>query len=102
MRKSLEIKEQGGAISGIDRVEILEGSISDETIPGTTVATPGFAYQCVWELEGTVEHWGHIHRRTNKYVALFNVENVDGLWKFTEFQTINEEQGPIVRSIREF
>lgn len=102
MRKSLEVKEQGGAVSNIERIEIMEGEITDATVDDAALDAPDFAYRCIWELEGTVEHWGHIHRRTNRYEALFNVRNIDGLWKFTDFQAINEEQGKVIRSLRKF
>ena len=102
MRKSLEVQEQGGAVSNIDRIEIMGGEISKTPVADADVESPDFSYLCTWELEGTVEHWGHIHRRTNRYEALFNVRNIDGLWKFTDFQAINEEQGQVVRSLRKF
>ena len=102
MRKSLEIKEQGGAVSNIDRIEIMEGEISDASADDEHVDAPDFSYRCIWELEGNVEHWGHIHRRTNRYEALFNVRNIGGLWKITELQAIDQEQGRIIRSVRKF
>ncbi len=102
MRRSLEVEEQGGAVANIDRIEIMEGEPVAGMETATRILPPDFAYRCIWELEGTVEHWGHIHRRTNRYEALFHVRRVDGLWKFTEFQTLNEEQGQIVRSLRKF
>jgi hypothetical protein len=102
MRRSLEVQEQGGAVSNIDRIEIVDGRVAERPVGEEPLVPPDFAFHCTWELEGTVEHWGHIHRRTNRYEALFNVANIDGLWKFTEFQAINEEQGQIVRSLRKF
>ena len=102
MRKSLEVQEQGGAVSSIDRIEILEGDLVPVVDGDSDLQAPDFAYRSVWELEGTVEHWGHIHQRTNRYEALFNVRNIDGLWKFTDFQSINQDQGQVVRSLRKF
>lgn len=102
MRKSLEVQEQGGAVSNIDRIEILEGNLVESPAAESGLEAPDFAYRCIWELEGTVEHWGHIHQRTNRYEALFDVQNVDGIWKFTDFQSINQDQGQVVRSLRKF
>ena len=99
MRKSLEIKEQGGAIATIDNIEIVSGEMSDRAASSTDGAAPllppGFAWRCKWNLTGTVEHWGHIHKRTNTYDAIFNVQNVDGQWKFTDYETLDEKQGPV-------
>ncbi len=108
MRKSLEIQEQGGSVATIDKVEILDGRLADELVVVTAenesepLESPDFAWRSRWNLSGTVEHWGHIHRRTNQYEAVFNVRNVDGQWKFTGYRTIDEKQGPVVRSIRKF
>ncbi len=102
MRRSLEMKEQGGAVTNLDRIEIISGHVLDESIVGTILQAPDFTYQCTWELEGTVEHWGHIHRRTNRYVGKFNVQNIDGYWKLTDFLAIDAQQGPVVRSLRKF
>ena len=98
----MEVQEQGGAVSSIDRIEILEGDLVPVVDGDSDLQAPDFAYRSVWELEGTVEHWGHIHQRTNRYEALFNVRNIDGLWKFTDFQSINQDQGQVVRSLRKF
>ncbi|MGI9516053.1 MAG: hypothetical protein ACR2NP_03315 [Pirellulaceae bacterium] len=102
MRKSLEIKEQGGAISKIEGIEILDGVISAQPVAGSDIESPDFSYRCKWTLAGSVEHWGHIHRRTNQYEALFNVRNVDGYWKFTEYQPLDEQQGQVIRDVRKF
>lgn len=99
LRRSLEVKEQGGAIARIQRVEFLSGN------PAALAAeakTPAFGYRCQWNLVGTVEHWGHIHQRTNQYDGAFQVELVDGSWKITKMQTLDEEQGPVVTSLRQF
>lgn len=106
MRKSLEIQEQGGAVSSIDKLEIVDGKMASRPAQGTPGAPPleppGFAWHCDWNLTGTVEHWGHIHQRTNRYEAIFNVQNVDGQWKFVDFQALDEQQGPVIRSLRKF
>jgi hypothetical protein len=99
MRKSLEIREQGGAIATIDGIEIVDGRLSDRPASGISATgplpPPGFAWHCQWNLTGTVEHWGHVHQRTNRYDAIFNVQNVNGQWKFTDYETIDEKQGPV-------
>jgi hypothetical protein len=105
MRKSLEIQEQGGAVAVIDKVEILNGEPSPEPAQNTgdgKLNPPSFAWRAEWSLSGTVEHWGHIHRRTNRYEAIFNVQVVDGTWKFSDYQTLDEHQGPVIRSLRKF
>ena len=103
---SLKIKEQGGAVSRIDEVKILENKIrpydsDNNTIPGAaqvyTVDSPGFPLRCRWQLVGSVEHWGHIHERTNEYDAVFEVTLVDDNWKITSMNMVGEPKQGIVR-----
>ena len=63
---------------------------------------PKFGFRSQWDLVGTVEHWGHIHERTNKYDARFQIELVDGQWKITRMQVLDESQGPVKTSLRKF
>ena len=98
IRKSLEMQEQGGAVSRIDEVQVVEG----EKIAAPNLKGPDFGYRCRWNLIGTVEHWGHIHQRTNRYDAVFDVELVDDSWKITDMQITNEEPGQVKTSLRTF
>lgn len=99
IHQSLKVKEQGGAVARIQEVQLLEG----EPIPGPEDAPPiSFAYRCKWNLSGTIEHWGHIHQRENRYQADFGVSLEDGAWKITEMEVTDEEQGVVKTSLRQF
>jgi hypothetical protein len=39
-----------------------------------------------------VGHWGHIHQRVNQYVADLQIEPVDGVWKITGMELIEEQR----------
>ena len=99
---SLKIKEQGGAVSHIQEVRIVEGQPESPPDAFPIADRPGFAYRARWELIGTVEHWGHIHQRTNQYDATFVVQLIDDQWKITGMQILDEEQGPVVTTQRRF
>jgi hypothetical protein len=100
INRSLKIKEQGGAVARINEVNLLEGQPQpNEDLP-TNV--PAFGYRCEWNLIGTIEHWGHIHQRTNQYDAMFRVELKDDAWKITQMQTLDEQQGQVQTSLRTF
>lgn len=99
IRKSLEVQQQGGAVSSVDEVNLIEGSVV-EPLPENPVTSLGFAYRCKWNLVGTIEHWGHIHQRTNEYDAIFTVEDRDGEWKITSMEVQNQVQGPVKSSLR--
>ncbi len=100
INKSLKVKEQGGAIARIDEVNLLEGK--PEPAFDLPLPEPGFGYRCKWNLVGTVEHWGHIHQRTNQYDAEFLVQLKDDAWKITSMQVLDEEQGQVETSLRKF
>jgi len=53
---------------------------------------PGFRSRCTWNVAGSVGHWGHIHRRRNRYEAELLVEPVDGAWKITGLELLAEER----------
>jgi hypothetical protein len=55
-------------------------------------AAAGFVATCTWTVRGSVGHWGHIHQRTNKYKARITVKPIDGDWKITELQVLQEER----------
>lgn len=99
LRKSLEVQQQGGAVSRIDAVTVESGQTSG---PAPTSDRPGFQYRCKWNLVGSVEHWGHLHQRTNIYDAEFTVSLVDGAWKITGMRSHDEQQGPVKTSLRKF
>ncbi|MFN9247492.1 MAG: hypothetical protein ACK6DS_10535 [Planctomycetota bacterium] len=99
LRKSLEVQQQGGAVSRIDAVNVENGQ------PSAAISTgdrPGFQYRCKWNLVGSVEHWGHLHQRTNIYDADFTVSLVNGAWKITAMRSLDEQQGPVKTSLRKF
>jgi hypothetical protein len=52
----------------------------------------GFVATCTWTVSGSVGHWGHIHTRRNQYDALLTVKSVDGVWKITEMELLEEQR----------
>jgi hypothetical protein len=86
-RQSLELENQGGARAKVKEVEVLEAS--HDPIRGR-----GFRSRATWNVAGSVGHWGHVHQRINQYVAEFTVEEVDGVWKVTSLEILQEERLP--------
>lgn len=52
----------------------------------------GFVADCQWTARGTVGHWGHLHQRLNRYTAKIDVEPVDGAWKMTGLEVLEERR----------
>jgi hypothetical protein len=86
-RKSFAVQKAGGAQARVKDVQILNASA--ERVDGD-----GLTYQIKgnWTATGTVGHWGHIHTRQNLYDAVLKVEAVDGKWKITALELLEEKR----------
>lgn len=72
LRQSLEMREQGGAIARVRSVEhhdFQQLARTNENPPW-----PGFRVRSSWTVSGTVEHWGHVHERQNRFAAVFTIQ----------------------------
>jgi hypothetical protein len=83
-RRGLELASQGGARAKVQEIEMLE--------VGSEREGAGFRATCTWNVAASVGHWGHIHQRRNQYVAEITVEPVDGVWKITSLELIEEQR----------
>jgi len=99
IRKGLEMQEQGGSISHIEEVRIINGKM--KSFKDGFKNESGFNYESLWTVKGTVEHWGHIHSRINRYQALFTIKAVNHAWKITDMQVLDQEIGKIESVLRQ-
>ena len=86
-RKSLVVTQAGGAQARVKEVEILDVDVSnldDHPL--------GLVFHAKWTAMGSVGHWGHIHFRKNQYEANINVEPVEGAWKITGLELLEEKR----------
>jgi len=86
IRQSLLVQEQGGAVAHVQEVRILK------TEPAPAPGKAGFAARVTWQVEGTVEHWGHIHTRLNEYSAELTIQPADVSWKITGLNVNRQSQ----------
>jgi hypothetical protein len=84
-RKGLELENQGGARAKVKRIELIEIS----TRSGDNGA---FVAEATWNVYGSVGHWGHIHQRSNRYVAELNITPIDDIWKLTDLEIVDEQR----------
>ncbi len=75
--QSLIVQEEGGALSRVRGVEILESDVEF----ATDTEQPEFDIDCRWRVLGTVSHWGHSHWRTNEYQARYRVRGDATQWR---------------------
>ena len=80
--ESMILRDEGGAVSSIEEIEVLERAVTLE--PRRTEAGPSFEVDWTWRVHGAVAHWGHIHRRTNHYRALYTVRHDGRAWRIAD------------------
>ena len=85
-RRGLELASQGGARAKVQDIELLEVE------PRPLRGEQGFVAKTLWNVAGSVGHWGHIHTRTNQYEAEITVQPVEGEWKVTDLEILQEER----------
>jgi hypothetical protein len=84
-RKGLELANQGGAKVKVKTIEMLDTKLTGTNANVMTI-------EARWNVAGSVGHWGHIHQRTNAYHANIDIEVVDGAWKLSGLEILQEER----------
>lgn len=83
------MKNQGVARAKVQEVTMVDSEY--EPLGGEI----GFVSTCTWNVSGSVGHWwGYVHTRENQHEARFVVKSVDGLWKITDLELLQEERLP--------
>ena len=86
-RRSFAVPEAGGSQARIREIEVTAASAL--RVEGQR---PAYEILGQWSALGTVEHWGNVHMRQNVYDARMTVEAVNGSWKITGLQLLQEKQ----------
>ncbi len=86
-RKSFAVKKAGGAQARVKEVEVLE--VRSDPVNGESNT---FQLNSNWTALGTVGHWGHVHTRKNDYDAKVTIKIIDGSWKMTGLELIEERR----------
>jgi hypothetical protein len=86
-RKSMVVTQAGGARARVKEIEILDVNVNNlDNNPLRRL------FHTKWTAMGSVGHWGHIHIRKNQYEAKITVEPVDGAWKITNLELLEEKR----------
>jgi len=86
-RRSFAVQQAGGAQARIQSVEIQDAVA--ERLDDRPLA---YAIRGNWTAQGTVGHWGHVHTRRNRYDAIVTIAAVDGAWKITDLEILEEQR----------
>ena len=85
-RRALELENRGGARARVEEVEVLEVSSVRRDGEG------GFRVEATWNVSGSVNHFGHLHYRQNRYDAAIHLLAVDGAWKIRKIELLDERR----------
>jgi hypothetical protein len=86
-RKSFEVKKAGGAQARVKEVKVQQVMVEENKENNNALDI-----RSKWTAMGTVGHWGHIHTRQNEYEAFVTVQPVDGAWKITGLELLDEKR----------
>ena len=100
--ESLRVREQSGAVARIKSISYTEDKPQPRTQSAATPAWSAFAVHAVWQVAGTVEHWGHVHERENQFDAVFTIQPIDGFWKITRMDILGQQQKSARTTLRRF
>ncbi len=84
-QKGLELANQGGARVKVKTTEVNNAELVERDGNRLTIASD-------WNVSGSVGHWGHIHQRTNGYRANLEISEIDGVWKLTGLEILEEQR----------
>lgn len=84
-QRGLELTNQGGA-----RVKVKSTTVNSAEL----IERHGnrLVLESDWNVSGSIGHWGHIHQRTNGYRAELEINEVDGAWKLTGLEILEEKR----------
>lgn len=85
--ESLILAEDGGARTRITAVEVESAEVQPEIPEGG-----GFEIKARWKVVGEVAHWGHGHRRTNQYTALYTVAPRPAGWRIVGTRLLDQSR----------
>ena len=86
-RKSMVVAQAGGAQAKVKEIEIVKVEV--KRLDNRPLS---LLFHATWTAAGTVGHWGHLHVRKNQYKANITAEPVDGAWKITELELLEEKR----------
>jgi hypothetical protein len=86
-RKSFAVQQAGGAQAKVEKIDVREVTVSE-----SNKRDNGLDFKARWTALGTVGHWGHIHTRQNQYEAVLTMKPIEGAWKITGMELLEEKR----------
>lgn len=92
--QSLILREEGGAVCKIERVDLASARVLDpDNRADEAIDEPGaYRVRASWTVDGLVQHFGHTHRRTNAFEAIYTVAPRAGSWRIVDAQILDQRR----------
>ncbi len=87
--ESLVLREEGGAFCRVERVELIDGTATVQ--PGTD----RFSTDWQWRVHAAVSHYGHTHRRRDRYHARYTVRHDGHAWRILAIDVMERTREPV-------
>ena len=84
-QKGLELANQGGARVKVKTTDVHSAELQERDGNQLNISSS-------WTVAGSVGHWGHVHQRTNAYAANLEISEMDGVWKLTRLEILDEQR----------
>lgn len=94
--QSLIMREENGAVSKVVRVQIDEARLISKF--DSAASTPpdeelgSFVVRATWQVDGLVTHFGHAHKRTNAFEAVYTVAPRAAGWRIVEVDILQQRR----------
>ncbi len=85
-KRGLVLANQGGAQAKVKDIALESVNV----LPNTD--DDSFSVEANWTVHGSVGHWGHVHQRSNRYLAKLKVAVDEERWKLREMSVLQEER----------
>lgn len=93
-------EEEGGPVARVGKVDLL-GTGIPRTLDRPRFRRGAFRVPCRWAVEGTVEHWGHLHDRRREYVAELAVTvDEERIWRLEAIDILDEQRSDVRTRLR--
>jgi hypothetical protein len=84
-QSAMELEDRGGARASVDQVSVTD-------IRDVRRTDENIIIEAIWEVSGSVSHFGHIHYRKNLYDARVFIKAIDGAWKISGMEVMEKER----------
>ena len=85
-KRGLVLANQGGAQAKVKDIALESVNVLPDTDDDS------FSVEANWTVHGSVGHWGHVHQRSNRYLAKLKVSVDEERWKLREMSVLQEER----------